>query len=84
MITYYRVMNMYLTFGEKLRQLREDADLSQSELGEIINVSQRKISYIECGECEPSLDDIRSICAYFSISSDYMLGLPKDLPYPKR
>lgn len=74
---------MKLTFGEKLKNLREDRDLTQGELGNALQMTQRKISYIENNKCEPSLDDIRRICLYFGISADYLLGLPKDLNFPK-
>lgn len=72
---------MKLTFGEKLRNLREEKELNQTELGKILGMTQRKLSYIECGKCEPSIEDIVSICKYFNVSSDFMLGLPKDLQY---
>ena len=41
------VINMRLTLGEKIKNLREDSDLTQGELGKLINMTQRKISYIE-------------------------------------
>ena len=66
---------MQLSFGEKLRNLREDADINQTQLGVALGITQRKISYIECGKYEPSIDDIIAICRYFNVSSDYMLGL---------
>ena len=66
---------MDLTFGEKIRNLREDAELSQKQLGEGINATQRKISYIECGRFEPSLSDIVALCKFFGVSADYLLGL---------
>lgn len=66
---------MKLTFGEKIRNLREDADLNQTELGKAIGMTQRKISYIECGKYEPNIDDIITLCRYFEVSSDYLLGL---------
>ena len=66
---------MNLTFGEKIRNLREDAELTQKQLGEAINATQRKISYIESNEFEPSLSDIVAFCNYFDVSSDYLLGL---------
>ena len=49
---------MKLSFGEKIRNLREDADLNQTQLGREIGMTQRKISYIECGKYEPNIDDI--------------------------
>ena len=68
---------MQLTFGERLRNLREDADLNQTQLGKAVNMTQRKISYIECGKYEPSMDDIVAFCHYFKVSADYLLGIPK-------
>ena len=73
-----------MTFGEKLRLLREARELNQTELGRAVNMTQRKISYMENGRYEPSLDDIKSLCRFFHVSADYLLGFPKALPYPKR
>lgn len=69
------VIRMNLNFGERIRNLREDKDLTQSELGAQVNMTQRKISYIERGKYEPSIDDIVSLCKFFDVSSDYLLGL---------
>ena len=66
---------MKLSFGEKIRNLREDADLNQTQLGREIGMTQRKISYIECGKYEPNIDDIIPLCNFFKVSSDYLLGL---------
>ncbi|MBQ5969990.1 MAG: helix-turn-helix transcriptional regulator [Clostridia bacterium] len=73
---------MKLSFGEKIRNLREDADLNQTQLGEKTGMTQRKISYIECGKNEPSIDDIAALCTFFHVSADYLLGLPSNLPFP--
>ena len=67
---------MQLNFGDKIRNLREDRDLNQTDLGKAVNMTQRKISYIECGKYEPSIDDIIAFCHYFKVSADYLLGLP--------
>ena len=78
------VMQMDMTFGEKIRLLREEKELNQTQLGREVQMTQRKISYIECGKYEPSMEDIRAFCKFFQISADYLLGFPKNLPYPKR
>ena len=75
---------MALTFGEKLRYLREEQELNQTELGKKLGITQRKLSYLECGKCEPNVDDIRAICNFFKISADYMLDIPQNLKYPKK
>ena len=66
---------MKVSFGEKIRNLREDADMNQTQLGNALGMTQRKISYIECGKYEPNIDDIVALCKFFKISSDYLLGL---------
>jgi transcriptional regulator with XRE-family HTH domain len=75
---------MELTFAEKIRLLREEKELNQTELGQAVNMTQRKISYLENGKYEPSLEDIKMLCRFFNVSADYLLGFPKPLPYPKR
>ena len=66
---------MELTFGEKIRLLRENRELNQTELGAAVNMTQRKISYLENNKYEPSMDDIRVLCEFFSVSADYLLGI---------
>lgn len=73
-----------MTLGERLRNLREGVGLNQTELGKAVKMTQRKLSYIECGRCEPSVDDIVSLCNFFKISSDYLLGIRKGYNYPER
>ena len=75
---------MELTFGEKIRLLREDRGLNQTQLGKAVDMTQRKISYMENDKYEPSMEDIKALCKYFNVSADYLLGFPKALPYPKR
>ena len=77
---------MDMTFGERLRCLREEREprLTQTQLARETGISQRKISYLERGELEPSLDDLRRLCLYYRVSEDYLLDLPAGLPYPRR
>ena len=68
-------MKMNITFGERIKNLREDAELNQTQFALAVNMTQRKISYIECGKYEPSLNDIIAFCKYFGVTADYLLGL---------
>lgn len=70
--------------GEKIRALREEAEMNQTELGRKVNMTQRKVSYIECGKIEPNIEDITEFCRFFKVSSDYLIGLPYGLKYPER
>lgn len=75
---------MKLNFGEKIRNLREELNINQTQLGKAVNMTQRKISYIECGKYEPSIDDIVALCNYFKVSADYLLNINKGYLYPDR
>lgn len=77
-----------MTFGEKVRELREDYEprLSQRNLGILCGMSQQKISRIETNVrgYEPSLNDIKTLCDFFKVSADYLIGIPKGYRYPER
>ena len=77
-------MDMELSFGEKIRLLRENRELNQTELGRAVNMTQRKVSYLENDQYEPSVEDLKVLCSFFNVSADYLLGFKKHLPYPKR
>ena len=68
---------MNLSVGEKIRNLREENNLTQQMLGKVLNMTQRKISYMENNQYEPSIQDIIELCKFFNVSSDYLLGLEK-------
>lgn len=78
------VIVMKISFGEKIKLLRENNGLNQTELGLAVNMTQRKVSYLENDKYEPDLDDLRALCLYFNVSADYLLGFSKNLPYPSR
>ena len=74
-----------MKFHENLKALREDHDLTQTELGKFLNMTQRKISHLECKNSEPTTDKIIQICKFFRISADYLLGLTKEpKPLPRK
>ena len=58
-----------------MRALREDNDLSQAELGKVLNKSQQGYSHIENGRAELKIDDLVSLCKFYNVSADYIIGL---------
>ena len=66
-----------MDFAQRFRNLREDIEppTNQTELGKILSMNQMKISRLERGETEPSLQDVIDICTLFHVSADYLLGL---------
>lgn len=67
--------------GERLLELRKDADLTQADLAMILNINKHSISSYERDKSEPP-DAIKiAIAKYFNVSVDYLLGLT-DIPTP--
>ena len=62
-------------FGERLRELRAEQNLSAKKLGEIINVSDATIIRWENDKMNPTIDDLYNIAIYFKVSADYLIGL---------
>ena len=60
---------------ERIRNLREDADLTQAELGKIINVPQRTYAYYESGERMIPPQVLIALAQHYHVSVDYILGL---------
>lgn len=58
-----------------IRNLREDADKTQTEIAEILGTSQTMYARYERGASEMP---IRHLCDYYHVSSDYILGLKED------
>ena len=68
---------------ERIRNLREDADLTQAELGEQINVPQRTYAYYESGERMIPPQVLIALAQFYRVSIDYLLGLTdQKTPYP--
>lgn len=59
----------------RIKEIRVDNKLSQSEFGIILNVSQDTISLWESGKSYPSIIHVIKIAITFNISADYILGL---------
>ena len=68
----------YLT---RLKDLREDRDMTQRELAELLQTTQPQIYRYEQGLRDLPLDKLVLLCKYFQVSADYMLGLPDGMPY---
>lgn len=62
----------------RLRQIREDRDLTQTEIGKILNKSQQGYNHIETGRAELKIDDLKLLCRYYKLSADYVIGLSDD------
>ena len=68
---------MIYELGARLKELRENKNLSQKELGKLVGVSHNSISLYESGDRQPSIDLIVRFAALYKVSTDYILGLTR-------
>lgn len=72
-----------MTSNERLRATRVDSDHKQKDTAEIIKCSEKQIGRYESGEQEMTMSKLRDFCLYYQVSADYILGLPKNLKWPR-
>ena len=59
---------------QRIRDLREDADLTQKQVGEPINVPQRTYAYYESGQRMVPPQVLCALADFYNVSVDYILG----------
>ena len=64
-----------ILFKERLRELRTEKHLSQSEFAKALNVSQRSISSWETGFRQPDFEMLEQIVKFFDVTAECLLGL---------
>ena len=64
-----------MNYRERIRNVREDHDLTQAQIGKILNKSQQGYNHIEAGRAELKIDDLVLLCKYYDLSADYLIGL---------
>ncbi len=64
-----------MKYYQRLRDLREDADKTQAEIAEILNMKQNQYSRYERGERELPMHHFITLAKYYNVSLDYLAGL---------
>ncbi len=73
-----------MDYQTRIRHVREDRDLTQAEIGKLLQKSQQGYSHIEAGRAELKIDDLIKLCRFYNLSADYLIGISdKETPYPE-
>ena len=64
-------------YQHRIRALREDNDLTQTEIAEILGTSQTMYARYERGASELPIRHLISLCKFYNVSADYVLGIQK-------
>lgn len=69
---------------KRIREMREDKDLNQTQLGKILNISQVTYSYYEIGKRDIPTSVLIKLAEFYNTSIDYLLGRTDNpRPYKK-
>jgi transcriptional regulator with XRE-family HTH domain len=60
--------------SKRLKQLRDEINLTQEELAKLLNLSRGTYAHYELGKRQPDYDTLMSIANFFEVSVDYLLG----------
>lgn len=64
-------------YKDIIRELREDHDMTQTQVANILGTSQQIYSRYELGERELPIRHLITLCKYYGVSADYVLCLKK-------
>ena len=73
---------LYMFLYQRLRDLRNDADLTQADIAKLLNVSRQHYSMYERGDRELPMHHFITLAKFYNVSLDYLAGLidtPKKL-----
>lgn len=76
-----------MNYYQRLRDIREDNDLTQTQVAEILSIQQTQYSRYERGAVQMSIDKYIVLAKYYNISLDYITGIidePKKIQINKK
>ncbi|MCI9407476.1 MAG: helix-turn-helix transcriptional regulator [Clostridia bacterium] len=62
-------------YGQKIRELRQEKNLTQLQLAEMLDTTASTVGKYEREFLQPNVDMITKLCKIFDVSADYLLGL---------
>lgn len=65
-------------FGEKLRELRTQKNMSQKDIGNMVGKTQQAVNFWENGESEPGIETLIKLAEYFGVTVDFLVGRSDD------
>lgn len=72
-----------MDYNERIRSLREDNGKNQTEIAKLLGTSQSYYSEYKLGKRQLPINHLKTLCLYYHVSADYILGLPRGLDWPR-
>ncbi len=72
-----------MNYRTRIKDLREDRDITQAQIGALLQKSQQGYNHIETGRAELKIDDLVKLCKFYNVSADYVIGLTNEVKHLK-
>ena len=80
---FYNFFEVYKMYA-RIRDLREDKELTQKQIGQLLNMSQTGYNQYETGKNDIPTKILIELANFYNTSTDYLLGLTNEIkPYPR-
>ena len=73
-----------MEYTEILTQLRNNRGLTKKDIAQLLNISQSCYDKYETGLKSLTIKNMVTLCKFYNVSSNYIMGLPDNLKYPKK
>lgn len=64
-----------MDYRTRIRNVREDRDITQEQVGKLLHKSQQGYNHIETGRAELKIEDLILLCRFYNLSANYLIGL---------
>ena len=64
-----------MDYRSRLREIREEREYTQEEIGQVLHKSQQGYNHIEAGRAELKIDDLILLSRFYNLTADYIIGL---------
>ena len=71
----YGISEVYMEVYQRMKDLREDHDLSQEDIAKVLQTTQEQVSKYETGRQMMGIDKYIKLAKYYNVSLDYLTGL---------
>ncbi len=84
-VPWYNIFEVIFVQYERIRNLREDSDMTQQQIAEKLYITRRAYSNYETGDRSIPIDILSKIADIYGTSVDYLIGrTDMKKPYPKK
>ena len=71
-----------MEYYDRLKLIRTGKDITQEQIGNYLGISKQQYGKYENGTHQMPIYYLTKACLYLHVSADYIMGLPKRMPYP--